>query len=491
MVGRYRVYTELASGGMATVHLGCLLGPGGFQKLVAIKCLHEQFASKPEFVSMFLNEARLASTIHHPNVVASLDVVAEQDELLVVMEYVHGETLAGLLRLSRQPGSLRVIVRVLADALEGLHAAHTASLAGNCLNIVHRDVSPQNIMIGADGNTRVLDFGIAKAALSAQLTSAGMVRGKVAYMSPEQVQGAQVDARTDVFAAGVVLWEALTGRRLFYAQEAREVVSNLLHMPIPNPSEFNRALGPEIDGVVRKALQRDVDERYQSAHDFAEALRHAAAEGSRAEVAAWVNGVAREALAQRQQLLRTLEASAMHPEVTATLRAATGSSPRVAAPAQPEGTHTHATAVTSILPQPQRAAVSRPAPLIFALLGALSALIAWLLVAGAAAPEPSSAGASRLPLEPRAKADVRREAAPAAPATSPHTGSPDSDLPIVAADSIALLPPIPASGPKPAVKKLGPAAEARPRPGPVHGPACDPPYRIDVAGVRRVKPECL
>jgi serine/threonine-protein kinase len=490
MVGRYRVYTELASGGMATVHLGCLLAPGGFQKLVAIKCLHEEFASKPEFVAMFLNEARLASTIHHPNVVASLDVVVEQDELMVVMEYVHGETLAGLLRLSRQrsePAPLRVVVRVLADTLEGLHAAHTASLAGNCLNIVHRDVSPQNIMIGADGNTKVLDFGIAKAALSAQLTSAGMVRGKVAYMSPEQVQGALVDARTDVFAAGVVLWEALTGRRLFYAQETREAVGKLLQMPIPAPSEFNPALGPELDGVVRKALQRNVDERYQSAHEFAQALRQAAAEGSRTEVAAWVNGLAAGALAWRQELLHTLEASAIHPLATAALSAAHGSSPRAA----PEGTHTHATAVTSILPHPQRAGVSRRAPWAFALVGALSALAAWLLVGGAAEPEPPRVSASGLPVATQAKAGIATEEAVAAPSASQTGESPDSTLPIVAADSIALAPPTTSPDPKRAGKRLSPRAEASARPSAVRGASCDPPYRIDASGVRRVKAECL
>jgi hypothetical protein len=492
MVGRYRVYTELASGGMATVHLGCLLGPGGFQKLVAIKCLHEEFASKPEFVSMFLNEARLASTIHHPNVVASLDVVAEQDELMVVMEYVHGEALAGLLRLSRQraePAPPRVVVRVLADALEGLHAAHTASLAGNCLNIVHRDVSPQNIMIGADGNTKVLDFGIAKAALSAQLTSAGMVKGKVAYMSPEQVRGALVDARTDVFAAGVVLWEALTGRRLFYAQETRDAVAKLLQMPIPAPSEFNPALGPELDGVVRKALQRDANERYQSAHEFAEALRQAAEEGSRAEVAAWVNGLAAGALAWRQELLHTLEASAIHPQGTAALSAANGYSPRAAA----EGTHTHATAVTSILPHPQRAGVSRRAPWVFALVGALSALAAWLLVGGAAEPESARVAASGLPVVLQAKEGIPTEVRVAAAAPSaPQTGeSPESTLPIVAADSIALAPPLTSPAPKRAVKRLSARAESSSRPSAVSAASCDPPYRIDASGVRRVKAECL
>src|SRR4051812_782086 len=259
-VGRYRVYAELASGGMATVHLGCLLGPAGFSKLVAIKCLHQEFASEPEFVSMFLDEARLASCIHHPNAVASLDVVAEQGELLVVMEYVHGETLAGLLRLSRQKSEtvpVPVVVRVVCDALEGLHAAHIASRAGRCLNIVHRDVSPQNIMVGADGNTRVLDFGIAQAAMRSQVTAAGTIKGKLAYMSPEQIQGRAVDAGTDIFAAGVVLWEAITGRRLFYAADQREQVEMVLTAPIPAPSSIVAGLPPALDGVVLKALERE------------------------------------------------------------------------------------------------------------------------------------------------------------------------------------------------------------------------------------------
>src|SRR3954469_674037 len=192
-IGRYRVYSELASGGMATVHLGCMLGPAGFSKLVAIKCLHARFALEAEFVAMFLDEARLTSSIHHPNVVASLDVVTEQGELLVVMEYIHGESLAALLRTSRQARELPpipVVTRVVCDALEGLHAAHVASLAGRCLNIVHRDVSPQNIMVGADGNSRVLDFGIAQAAIRSRATATvtatatGTIKGKIAYMSP-------------------------------------------------------------------------------------------------------------------------------------------------------------------------------------------------------------------------------------------------------------------------------------------------------------------
>jgi serine/threonine-protein kinase len=180
---------------------------------------------------------------------------------------------------------------------------------------VHRDVSPQNIMVGADGNTRVLDFGIAQAALRSHVTSAGTIKGKIAYMSPEQVQSRPVDARTDVFAAGVVLWEALTGRRLFFATDSRDAVELLLKLPIPAPSSIAPHVSSELDAVVLKALARDVDERFASAYDFAEALRSVAGEGSRREVAEWVGRVAREALEHRLELLQALEASAIHTQV--------------------------------------------------------------------------------------------------------------------------------------------------------------------------------
>jgi serine/threonine protein kinase len=485
-VGRYRVYAELASGGMATVHLGCLLGPAGFSKLVAIKCLHQEFASEPEFVSMFLDEARLASCIHHPNAVASLDVVAEQGELLVVMEYVHGETLAGLLRLSRQKSEavpVKVVVRVVCDALEGLHAAHIASRAGTCLDIVHRDVSPQNIMVGADGNTRVLDFGIAQAALRSQATAAGTIKGKVAYMSPEQVQGQLVDARTDVFAAGVVLWEALTGRRLFFSQDSREVVGLVLGGAIPAPSSINRAVSPALDQVVFKALQRDVRQRYQTAHEFAEALRDASEEGSRREVVAWVTSLAAESLALRLELLQALEASAIHTQVAIPLPVVTGSSPHAAPSLQQESTqsHTQATTATSISPHLQPPPLwRRRVPWLFASVGVASALLVWLLP-GRSTPETSVRSASGTVV-------VAGVPLPSPPAVA--RPSLENDVPVVSADSMPLAT-VPSAPVKPSVKK-----PIRPSPvltgaGPSRAVSCNPPYRIDAAGVRRIKPECL
>src|ERR1700729_765840 len=192
IVGRYALYGELASGGMATVHLGRLLGPVGFSRTVAIKRLHAQFAKDPEFVSMFLDEARLAARIRHPNVVQTLDVVATEGELFVVMDYVQGESLSRLLRASRTVGPIpvRVASAILCGALHGLHAAHEATDEhGVPLGLVHRDMSPQNVLVDVDGSARVLDFGVAKAAGRTQTTGRGKIKGKLRYMAPEQIQG--------------------------------------------------------------------------------------------------------------------------------------------------------------------------------------------------------------------------------------------------------------------------------------------------------------
>jgi len=191
IIGRYALFHELAAGGMATVHVGRLLGAAGFSRVVAIKRLHRHFASDPEFVSMFVDEARLAARIRHPNVVPTLDVVRTEDELFLVMEYVSGEALSRLLRATREKGvpvTPRIAVTIGAGLLHGLHAAHTAKgERGEPLEIVHRDVSPQNVIVGTDGIARVLDFGVAKARVRLQTTREGQVKGKLAYMAPEQL----------------------------------------------------------------------------------------------------------------------------------------------------------------------------------------------------------------------------------------------------------------------------------------------------------------
>src|ERR1700722_14969633 len=220
--GRYALYAEIASGGMATVHLGRLMGTGGFSRTVAIKRLLPQLARDPDFVAMFMDEARVAARIRHPNVVPTLDVLAADGQLLLVMEYVHGESLGRLLRTLRAERKRvppAIASAILCGALHGLTAAPEAKSSGEGepLGIVHRDVSPQNVLVGVDGVARVLDFGIAKAAGRTQTTREGNVKGKFAYMAPEQMNGEAVGRATDVYAAAVCLWETLTGERLFDA----------------------------------------------------------------------------------------------------------------------------------------------------------------------------------------------------------------------------------------------------------------------------------
>jgi len=314
VVGRYLLYGALASGGMATVHLGRLTGPGGFSRFVAIKRLHDHYAHQPQFVSSLLDEARLSARIWHPNVVPTLDIVSTDDQLILVMEYVQGESLARLLRAAAAKAArvpLPVAIAVIAGALHGLHAAHEASdESGSALHIVHRDVSPQNIMVGVDGVPRVLDFGVAKAVGRLQQTDAGQLKGKLAYMAPEQFRSQPVDRRTDVFAASAVLWELLAGKRLFAAENEGATLENLLFRRIDPPSAHAPDIPPKLDNVVLRGLSRNPAGRYLTAHDMAIALEELVHPATASQIAEWVQSLAEEALADRARRVREIESTA-------------------------------------------------------------------------------------------------------------------------------------------------------------------------------------
>lgn len=313
VVGRYLVHQRIAAGGMATVHVGRLMGLAGFSRTVAIKRLHDQYGRDPDFVAMLLDEARLAATIRHPNVVPTLDVVAEGDELLVVMEYVEGDSVAHIARLlegksERIPPAFAA--SIVAQALHGLHAAHEAKdNHGVPLGIVHRDVSPQNILVGVDGVARVLDFGIAKAASRATATEDGQIKGKTAYMAPEQLQHASVDRRTDIFAAGVVLWELLCAKRLFFADSPSETIGRVLAMAIEPPHRVVAGLPEALSRVVARGLERDPDKRFQTAEDMANAIEDAVAFPRPKELGGWVASTAQKTLAARAELVKIVESS--------------------------------------------------------------------------------------------------------------------------------------------------------------------------------------
>jgi len=322
-IGRYSIYGEIASGGMATVHYGRLVGPVGFSRTVAIKRLHAQYAKDPEFVAMFLDEARLAARIQHPNVVPTLDVVSTDGELFLVMEYVQGETLARLNRVVRDGGShmpSRIALTIVVQALHGMHAAHEAKdERGAPLGIVHRDISPQNVLVGVDGVARVLDFGVAKAAVRLQTTREGQLKGKLAYMAPEQI-GGQVDRLTDIYAAGVLLWESLTGKRLYEAVNEGQLLQKVLRGKFDRPSVHVSHLSPVLDEITARALELDPRKRFATAREMALALERLGDLARPSEIGEWVEGLAAEALAARAVRLQEVERSSSTLRVAAARR---------------------------------------------------------------------------------------------------------------------------------------------------------------------------
>jgi serine/threonine-protein kinase len=312
---------------MATVHLGRLLGPVGFSRTVAIKRLHAQFAADPEFVSMFLDEARLAARIRHPNVVPTLDVVATGGELFLVMEYVPGESIARLARTLRehhQTLPTRILSAIMAGVLHGLHAAHEAKdERGIPLGIVHRDMSPQNVLVGTDGVARVLDFGVAKAAGRMQTTREGQIKGKLSYMPPEQLRGAQVGRQSDIYAAGVMLWELITGQRLFAGDNEGAIVAKILDGNVEAPSlvlmrgmsrhqtlNDNALRGLEtLDATVLRALAMNPEDRFKTAREMAQEIERKLVPATGSEVADWVEHIASEVLTTRATMVAEIESS--------------------------------------------------------------------------------------------------------------------------------------------------------------------------------------
>jgi eukaryotic-like serine/threonine-protein kinase len=509
IIDRYAIYDQIAAGGMAVVHFGRLLGQAGFSRTVAIKRLHPQFASDPEFVAMFLDEAHLAVRVQHPNVVAPLDVVVADGELLVVMDYVSGETLAQLLRQAAlgdgvQPG---IIASVLVDTLYGLHAAHDAmGEDGAPLNIVHRDVSPQNIIVGVDGAARVLDFGVAKAAMRSHATKEGEIKGKVAYMAPEQLRSQAIDRRTDVFAAGVVMWEALAGRRLFRGDDLGQTIDRVLHGQIEPPSVFNARVESSLDAVVMRALERDAALRFNTAREFAVAIERATSLASPSEVADWVRRTGGSKLAQRIERVAMIESrSSSRLRVTARsplhtplgfeapalppLPSAANVRPLVVVPpadelptVRPPMPSLDVVAPVDEQPAPAAPFPKKPVLAVAVLALALGIAVAWW------GRKPARETAPEAAARPTSAAPVPAPVTAAATPTSDPQQEPSP--PVVAA-------PAATSGTKlkskaGATTSAAATARSTAKPQkPAKTAGCNPPYFVDEKGIRRVKPECL
>ena len=304
-VAKYKISRRIGRGGMAEVFLAIQEGVGGFEKLVVVKRIFPKFCNDDHFVSMFLQEARLAASIRHPNVVHINDIEQDDDGYFLVMEYLAGESLAYIweaLRARKERMPPNLVCRIGSAIAAGLHHAHIATdAAGNPQPIVHRDVTPSNLLVSYNGIVKIVDFGVAKATLSEGQTRAGALKGKMSYLSPEQVRDEPIDGRTDVFQLGICLHEMLTGRRLFKGKGDHAKMSAILDKEIVPPSTLNPRVPRLLDDVVLRALARDKDERHQSAEklraDLDAVLLELGSAVSASEVGAWM----RESFAERYQ----------------------------------------------------------------------------------------------------------------------------------------------------------------------------------------------
>ncbi|WP_437786186.1 serine/threonine protein kinase [Sorangium sp. So ce1097] len=326
-LGQYELLLPIAQGGMATVWAARRKGLRGFQKTVAIKTMLPSLSDDAQFETMFLEEARLASGIHHPNVAEILDLGEQDDTLYIVMEWVDGEALSVIARAANKSGvaiPLRVVLRILSRACLGLHAAHELRDPQNddqLLGLVHRDVSPQNILVTYDGHVKLVDFGVAKATNRAHNdTTAGQIKGKVPYMSPEQARGERVDRRTDIFAMGIVLYKLTTGEHPFAAENDLLTLRQIISRPALAPRLKNPDFPAELEHVLMTCLEKDPDRRYQTMLELESALESVLAKEPPVtdhDVGAFVRGLLGERNQRRRAALRdtvrTLDERASRP----------------------------------------------------------------------------------------------------------------------------------------------------------------------------------
>lgn len=302
---KYRKIAKLGKGGMAVVTLAVARGPAGFNKLLVLKELRKELSDDAEFVNMFLDEARVSARLQHPNIVHTYDVVSEEQDHYLVMEYLQGQPLSKVRALFNWNGlPLDLHLRILSDALAGLHYAHEATgIDGQPLNIVHRDVSPQNVFVGFDGQVKLLDFGVAKARGALSATATGIIKGKLAYMAPEALLSNPIDRRADVFSMGVMLWEALAKRKINKDRTDVEVTGARVSGREPKVTSVAPDARPELVAICERAMEADPAARYQTAREFKEALdKHIGPSADSAALASFLS----EAFAEERERMQRL-----------------------------------------------------------------------------------------------------------------------------------------------------------------------------------------
>ncbi len=477
-VGRYLLHRQIARGGMATIHIARLMGDVGFSRIVAAKRLHPELAQDAEFVAMFLDEARVASKVHHRNVVPVLDLVTLGEEIVLVQEYVHGAPLSWLQRaahVARAPIPVPVACAIACDVLAGLHAAHeTTDEMGVPLHIVHRDVSPQNILIATDGTARLLDFGIAKVEMAGHVTRKGTFKGKLGYAPPEQIRG-KATRQSDVYSLSIVLWELLVGRRLFGAVESEaELIGKIMAGDIPTVTSAVEDRGwhgnyrwsqlETLEPIVAKGLAKDQAQRWSTAAEMAEELGQAVAPASGSDVADWLRAIGKEFLDGRDKLIAAEEASYRRSAI---------------------GTQVSANRLGTVVSQPSSPTRQRHRKRVLA--GAITACFAIALVTVALLHD----SGDRTPTAAIAPPPTAPAATPQVPAASPPPAEP---VAAPAETTMAAPRVVHVAPPQRAIAKAAPHPAPRPYviappPPPVIAPA-PPPAPVVIAPPSPPKPDC-
>jgi eukaryotic-like serine/threonine-protein kinase len=406
---------------MATVYLGRWIGEGGFRKVVAVKALHPELAGDPEFRAMFLDEARVVARIRHPNVMPTVDLVEERGELFIVMDFLEGATLSALVSEARLRGETipsPVIKRILCGVLHGLHAAHEArDERGEPLGVIHRDVAPDNIMVGADGYARIIDFGIARAAGRSTQTRSGMIKGKLAYLSPEQLLEEPLTRRTDLYGAAVVGWQLLARRRLFDGDNAADIAMKIVRGASAPPSAHGG--DSSLDATIMRGLSLEPAARWESGEAMAEAIEAVGGLASQREVGVWVRRLAAEKIAETARLVERIESHAVSAPVP--IRRMTRSpSWDVLEPITPPGEQEAArTDVTSEADTPSPAPASRLHHLLIAVL-IVGSVVGTMMLRELALPDAATPAPSTIVITAAPATDA--DPPPPAPAASEPAG---------------------------------------------------------------------
>jgi eukaryotic-like serine/threonine-protein kinase len=516
--GKYRTLFELGQGGTANVSLAVAKGPEGFKKLFVVKQLRSVYARDPEFRAMFMTEARLSARLNHPHVVQVYEVFEQDVTPTILMEYIEGQTLDAVLTLAEPKLPLDLHLRILADVLSGLHYSHELNdLKQTPLNVVHRDVSPHNVMVSYEGVVKVLDFGIAKLSGSTVETEAGVIKGKLRYMPPEQIAGEDVDRRADVFAVGVMLWEALTGTKLWKGLSDATIMNRVLSGEIPKPENVASPIPAELTEICLRALAPERRDRYRTALELELALEDYLAKRSHYVSAREVGKFMAERFAPvRKAVEQRIESELGQNESS---RPPPGSLlPRANTPSR-----TGYTASRSTSGEPPRSKLWLYAVL-FVTLGI--AILAWGV---REKPEQAGPKPGRAASASQRSVSVEIEARPATatisiddakvpnPYRAERAWDGEAHRVRVAAPGFATeetdvrfdadvrmfrdLSPAPASSAAlpPSIGSAAPSAHlhasAHPQAAPASASAapvsCDPPYFLDARGIKKFKPECL